>query len=72
MVPGGRHPVGSHNALIAFADGSYLEILAFYRGALDHRWWEALHKGEGLVDLCFRTDDLRGDTKKLRDAGRDQ
>ncbi len=69
VVPGGRHPVGSHNALIAFADGSYLEILAFYREARDHRWWEALTRGEGLVDFCFRTDDLRGDTKKLRDAG---
>jgi catechol 2,3-dioxygenase-like lactoylglutathione lyase family enzyme len=69
VVPGGRHPVGSHNALIAFADGSYLEILAFYREAPDHRWWEALIKGEGLVDFCFQTDDLRGDTKKLRDAG---
>lgn len=69
VVPGGRHPVGSHNALIAFADGSYLEILAFYREAPDHRWWEALTRGEGLVDFCFRTDDLRGDTEKLRDAG---
>ena len=28
-----------------------------------------LQKGERLVDFCFQTDDLRGDTKKLQDAG---
>jgi hypothetical protein len=69
VVPGGQHPVGSHNALISFQDGSYLEIIAFYRDAVDHRWWEPLTRGERLVDFCFQTDDLTGDTKKLRDAG---
>lgn len=69
VVPGGQHPVGSHNALIAFQDGAYLEIIAFYREAVDHRWWNPLQKGERLVDLCFQTDDLRGDTEKLRAAG---
>jgi catechol 2,3-dioxygenase-like lactoylglutathione lyase family enzyme len=69
VVPGGRHPVGSHNALISFADDSYLELIAFYREATDHRWWEPLKKGERLADFCFQTDDLRGDTQKLRDAG---
>jgi catechol 2,3-dioxygenase-like lactoylglutathione lyase family enzyme len=69
VVPGGQHPVGSHNALVSFADGSYLEIIAFYRDAVDHRWWEPLARGERLVDFCLQTDDLRGDTKKLKDAG---
>ena len=69
VVPGGKHPVGSHNVLISFADGSYLEIIAFYREAADHRWWNPLSKGERLVDFCMQTDDLPGDTKKLRDAG---
>ena len=70
VVPGGKHPgVGSHNALIAFADGSYLELIAFYREAIDHRWWNPLQQGERLVDYCMQTDDLPGDTKKLRDAG---
>jgi hypothetical protein len=69
VVPGGQHPVGSHNVLIPFADGTYLEIIAFYREAVDHRWWDPLSKGERLVDFCFQTDDLRGDTKKLKDAG---
>ena len=69
VIPGGQHPVGSHNALISFQDGSYLELIAFYREAVDHRWWNPLSKGERLVDFCLRTDDLRGDTKILKDAG---
>jgi catechol 2,3-dioxygenase-like lactoylglutathione lyase family enzyme len=69
VVPGGRHPVGSHNALISLADGSYIEIISFYRKAADHRWWDPLQHGERLVDYCLQTDDLRGDTQKLRAAG---
>ncbi len=69
VVPGGKHPAGSHNALIAFDDGSYLEIIAFYREAPDHRWWDPLKKGERLVDYCMQTDDLAGDTRRLRECG---
>ena len=69
VVPGGKHPVGSHNVLISLADGSYIEIIAYYREALDHRWWDPLQKGERLVDFCMQTDDLQGDTLKLRAAG---
>ncbi|MBI1994170.1 MAG: VOC family protein [Deltaproteobacteria bacterium] len=69
VIPGGRHPVGTHNGLISFADGSYIEIIAFYRENPDHRWWGALQKGGGLVDFCMQTDDLTGDTLKLRNAG---
>jgi hypothetical protein len=69
VVPGGRHPVGSHNVLIPFADGAYLEIIAFYRQATDHRWWDPLETGERLVDYCLQTDDLRGDTEKFRGSG---
>ena len=69
VVRGGRHPVGTHNVLISFADGSYIEIIAFYRDNPDHRWWKPLQKGEGLVDFCMQTDDLAGDTAKLRGAG---
>jgi len=69
VVPGGRHPVGTYNGLIAFADQSYIELISFYRDNPDHRWWSALKQGEGLVDFCVRTDDLRGDTEKFRRAG---
>ena len=69
VVPGGRHPVGTHNALIAFADGSYIELIAFYEPSPDHRWWAPLQRGGGLVDFCMQTDDLRGDTVAFRQAG---
>lgn len=69
VIAGGRHPVGTHNGLIPFTDGSYIEIIAFYREAPDHRWWDALQRGERLVDLCMQTDDLPGDTRNFRDGG---
>jgi catechol 2,3-dioxygenase-like lactoylglutathione lyase family enzyme len=69
VVPGGRHPVGTHNGLIALADGSYIELISFYCDNPKHRWWDALQKGGGLVDFCMQTDDLAGDTAKLRNAG---
>jgi catechol 2,3-dioxygenase-like lactoylglutathione lyase family enzyme len=69
VVPGGQHPVGTHNVLIAFADGAYIELIAFYRDNPDHRWWDALQRGEGFVDFCMQTDDLIGDTARLRAAG---
>src|SRR5262245_43890434 len=69
VVPGGRHPVGTHNALIAFADGSYIELIAFYEKNTAHKWWEPLQRGGGLVDFCMQTDDLAGDTAAFRRAG---
>lgn len=71
VVPGGRHPVGTHNALISLADGAYLELIAFYEAHSKHRWWATLQQGGGLVDFCMQTDDLRGDTAALRSAGVD-
>ena len=69
VVPGGRHPVGTHNGLIALADGTYIELIAFYRENQQHRWWASLQKGEGLVDFCMQTDDMPGDAETLRRAG---
>jgi len=69
VVPGGRHPVGSHNALIALADGSYIELIAFYEPSPRHKWWQPLQKGGGLVDYCMQTDDLLADTAAFRRAG---
>jgi len=72
VVPGGRHPgVGTYNALIAFADSSYIELIGFYEPRADHRWWAPLQRGGGLVDFCLQTDDLMGDLHALRRAGVD-
>jgi catechol 2,3-dioxygenase-like lactoylglutathione lyase family enzyme len=69
VVPGGRHPVGTYNSLISLADGSYIELISFYQANPNHRWWTPLQKGGGFVDFCMQTDDLTGDTSKLRSAG---
>ena len=69
VVPGGRHPIGTHNALIAFADGAYLELIAFFQPNPSHRWYKRLHQGGGLIDVCMQTDDLRGDLDAFRHAG---
>jgi len=69
VVPGGRHPVATENALIAFADGAYVELLAFWEPGADHRWWQPLQRGGGLVDFCMQTDDLGGDMAAFRRAG---
>ncbi|HSE93280.1 MAG TPA: VOC family protein [Methylomirabilota bacterium] len=69
VVPGGRHPVGTHNALIAFADGAYVELIAFYEPNPEHKWWAPLQRGGGLVDFCMQTDDLLADTRAFRTAG---
>ncbi|MFQ5903066.1 MAG: VOC family protein, partial [Candidatus Binatia bacterium] len=69
VVPGGRHPIGTYNALISLADGAYIELIAFYEGNPNHRWWAPLQRGGGLVDFCMQTDNLTGDTTGFRGAG---
>lgn len=69
VVPGGRHPIGTENALIAFRDGSYLELIAFLEPRPQHRWYQRLQQGGALIDYCLATDDLSGDARALRDAG---
>ena len=51
---GGTHADGiTRNALIVFADGSYLELLHFLRPAPQHRWWRHVAYGEGLIDFAL-------------------
>ncbi|MBI4587835.1 MAG: VOC family protein [Candidatus Rokubacteria bacterium] len=69
VMPGGVHPVGTHNALIALADGAYIELIAFRTPNDKHRWWNAMQKGGGLIDFCMQTDDLAGDIAAFRQAG---
>ncbi len=69
VVPGGRHPTGTHNALIAFADGSYVELIAFYEHNPTSFWWTKLEHGGGLIDFCMQTDNLRSEIAAFREAG---
>lgn len=73
VVAGGTHKDGNtHNALIAFKDGSYIELIAPTNGieGKTHRWFPRLAKGEGLVDLCLASDDLEADTTRIQQLGR--
>ncbi|HEY7062227.1 MAG TPA: VOC family protein [Chloroflexota bacterium] len=69
IVRGGRHLVGTHNALVPFADGAYLELIAFYEPSPAHRWWGPLQRGGGLVDYCLRTDALLADAAAFARGG---
>ena len=81
VTPGGEHSDGlTHNALVPFADGSYVELAAFRdpRRALAHRWWNVAAKGGGFADYALLSDDLSADCAALgglvttppRDGGR--
>lgn len=70
VVRGGRHPgLGTHNALIAFADGAYFELIAFQVQTSPHPWFAAVRKGGGLADFCMQTDNLDGDVAAFKRAG---
>jgi glyoxalase-like protein len=72
---GGEHPAfGSHNALIALADGSYFELVAFKDPALAARsFWAEAHKklkaGEGFGGFALASDDLSHDVSRIRAGG---
>jgi hypothetical protein len=69
VVRGGKHNIGTHNALIAFADGSYLELIAFLAPVAGHPWYDAMSKSGGIVDFCAQTDDLGPEVANFRRAG---
>lgn len=72
VTPGGEHAGGAtHNALIPFADSTYLELIAFKEPdrPQEHKWWPRLAQGEGLVDFALLSDDLEADAATLRERG---
>lgn len=74
VTPGGTHADGlTHNALISFADGTYLELIAFVdpTSAGDNAWgWRRyLDAGGGLIDYCVASDDLAADVQRLQAQG---
>ncbi|MCX7839614.1 MAG: VOC family protein [Anaerolineae bacterium] len=69
---GGEHPAfGSHNALIALADGTYIELVAFKDAtrAAKTFWGAAVTKlraGEGFGGFVLASNDLANDVTRLR------
>ena len=52
---GGTHADGAtHNALVGFADGSYVELIAFLKPTSEHRWGRHEAAGiEGFIDFAL-------------------
>ena len=71
VSPGGIHADGqTHNALIPFADGTYLELITFRTDdGSGHPWWDAAQAGGGLVDWALATDGLAERAADLTAAG---
>jgi hypothetical protein len=72
VTPGGEHMSGAtHNALVCFGDGTYFELIAFKEPdrPQEHRWWERLQWGEGLVDYALLSDGLDADADRVGQAG---
>ncbi len=72
---GGEHPAfGSHNALIALADGAYLELVGFKNIDLASKtFWrdavERLRVSAGLDNFVLLSNDLVNDVSNLRARG---
>lgn len=70
VTTGGEHADGTtHNALISFADGSYLELLAFKTEAPQHPWWRHVAIGEGLIDFALLPSNTAEDVSAARARG---
>jgi catechol 2,3-dioxygenase-like lactoylglutathione lyase family enzyme len=68
---GGKHPGrNSHNALVIFADGAYLEIIAWSPPSPGERWYDLLAKhGEGLVDFALLPRDTASAVAAMKARG---
>ncbi len=72
VTPGGYHTGGAtHNALISFADGAYIELIAFTEPdrPQSHKWWAKFALGEGTVDFALLSADLAAEAAALQQAG---
>ena len=73
VTPGGQHTGrSSHNALIVFEDGAYLELKAWRAPAPEEAWWRVLDAhGDGLVDVALWPDSVPDALAAARARGLD-
>ena len=71
VTVGGSHPTGTHNALIPFADGSYLELIAIEKPDLakGHPWFERMGGKQGFVTFALAADPLDQELERLAALG---
>ncbi len=73
VTPGGEHADGnSHNALISFSDGAYLELIAFKRPPPpEHLFARGVAQGEGMITYALLPDDIVADVAAVKRRGLD-
>jgi hypothetical protein len=72
VTPGGSHETGgTHNALIPFADGSYLELIAVQDAELakDHPWFRKMAGEEGFVTFAVAADPIEYEVERVQSLG---
>jgi hypothetical protein len=72
VTPGGKHTGGAtHNALVSFADGAYLELIALTDPSQPnrHRWFESLDKGDGAIAFALLAQGLGQVRERVTGAG---
>jgi hypothetical protein len=72
VVPGGEHAGGqSHNALIAFRDGTYVELFAFIDPERQsaQALWTRLWQGSGLADFALLSASLDDELAAISERG---
>jgi len=69
VTPGGEHSHGlTHNALIGFEDGAYVELVAFHDIAAakgKHSWQPVAERGGGWADFALLSNDVLKDAHGL-------
>lgn len=71
VLDGGTHASGqTHNALVTFQDGSYLELIALVDPSQrpDHHFFAKLDNGDGPIAFAIRSDGLAEDAGRLDGA----
>lgn len=73
VLMGGDHPGGvTHNALVIFQDGSYLELIAFRRADPANRWSRVFERsGAGFLDHALLPGDIAADVAAAQKRGLD-
>ena len=67
VTPGGAHEgATTHNALIPFQDGSYIELIAFQGAERSGRRADLLAKGGGLIEYMLTSDAIELDLAQAR------
>jgi catechol 2,3-dioxygenase-like lactoylglutathione lyase family enzyme len=73
VIRGGEHANGiTHNVLVVFQDGAYLELIGWKRPEPGNRWSDMFHSaGEGFVDYALLPDDTAAVVSRAQARGLD-